>query len=233
MTTTDPVSTDPTPGGTPPSGPPTTAVDPVAGGDEESLDVLSGLHGVAPEHLRHLHEQLAASAEEEGLLDVAYRTVDSPVGELFLAATPDGLLRVAFALEDRDAVLDRIARSVSPRILHAPHRLDAVARQLDEYFAGRRRAFDVPVDLRLAAGFRREVLGHLTEVPYGRTVSYTELATASGRPRAVRAAASACATNPLPLVVPCHRVLRSDGSLGGYLGGLEAKRRLLDLERAA
>lgn len=216
MTTTDP-TTDPT----------------VAGGPDEAADVLSGLHDVAPEHLWRLQERLAARADEEDLLDVAYRTVDSPVGELLLAATPAGLLRVAFDLEERDAVLERIARTVSPRILRAPHRLDAVAHQLDEYFAGRRRSFDVPLDLRLAAGFRREVLGHLTDVPYGRTVSYTELAAASGRPRAVRAAASACATNPIPLVVPCHRVLRSDGSLGGYLAGLDVKRTLLSLESAA
>jgi len=225
MTTTDPTSTDPRGAGTAPAE--------LTPGPDAGTDVLSGLHGVAPEHLRRLHERLAARADEEDLLDVAYRTVDSPVGELLLAATRAGLLRVAFALEGRDAVLERLAGTVSPRILHAPQRLDAVARQLDEYFGGRRRAFDVPVDLRLAAGFRREVLDHLAEVPYGRTVSYTELATASGRPRAVRAAASACATNPVPLVVPCHRVLRSDGSLGGYLGGLDAKRTLLDLESAA
>jgi methylated-DNA-[protein]-cysteine S-methyltransferase len=208
-----------------------TTTDPTLG--EPGGDVLAALHDVAPEDVTRLHDQLAARAAEEELLDVAYRTIDSPVGELLLAATPEGLLRVAFDIEGHDAVLARIARTVSPRILRAPHRLDPVAHELDEYFAGRRRTFDVPLDLRLAAGFRREVLGHLTDVGYGRTVSYTELATASGRPRAVRAAASACATNPVPLVVPCHRVLRSDGSLGGYLGGLDAKRTLLALERAA
>ncbi|PFG41204.1 methylated-DNA-[protein]-cysteine S-methyltransferase [Georgenia soli] len=220
MTTTDPAITDPA------------TTDP-ATTDPAGTGVLSALHDVAPEDLHHLHERLAARAEEEELLDVAYRTVDSPVGGLLLAATPAGLVRVAFELEGHDAALARLARTVSPRILHAPRRLDALAHQLDEYFAGRRRTFDVPVDLRLAAGFRREVLAHLTDVPYGRTVSYTELATASGRPRAVRAAASACATNPVPLVVPCHRVLRSDGSLGGYLAGLDVKRTLLALESAA
>jgi methylated-DNA-[protein]-cysteine S-methyltransferase len=200
---------------------------------EPGGDVLAALHDVAPEDVARLHDRLAATAAEEDLLDVAYRTVDSPVGELLLAATPQGLLRIAFDIEDHDSVLDRIAQTVSPRILRAPQRLDAVAHELDEYFAGRRRTFDVPLDLRLAAGFRREVLDHLSDVAYGRTVSYTELAAVSGRPRAVRAAASACATNPVPLVVPCHRVLRSDGTLGGYLGGLDAKRTLLALERAA
>ncbi|GAA3510329.1 methylated-DNA--[protein]-cysteine S-methyltransferase [Georgenia daeguensis] len=206
------------------------------GGDapsEAEADVLTGLHDVSPEDLARLHGRLAARAAEEDLLDVAFRTLESPVGELLLAATPAGLLRVAFDVEGHDAVLDRIALTVSPRILHAPHRLDVVAHELDEYFAGRRRSFDVPLDLRLTAGFRREVLDHLTDVAYGRTVTYTELATASGRPRAVRAAATACATNPVPLVVPCHRVLRADGTLGGYLGGLDAKRTLLELERAA
>jgi methylated-DNA-[protein]-cysteine S-methyltransferase len=228
MTTTDPATTDPVT--TDPA-----TIDPVTTdpASTDAADVLSGLHDVAPEHLRRLHERLAAQADEEDLLDVAYRTVDSPVGELLLAVTPAGLVRVAFALEGHDAALEQLARTVSPRILRAPRRLDGLAHQLDEYFAGRRRTFDVPLDLRLAAGFRREVLGHLSEVPYGRTVSYTELATASGRPRAVRAAASACATNPVPVVVPCHRVLRSDGSLGGYLGGLDVKRTLLALESAA
>ncbi|MCK6209533.1 methylated-DNA--[protein]-cysteine S-methyltransferase [Georgenia sp. EYE_87] len=200
---------------------------------EPGADVLTGLHDVLPENVARLHARLVARAAEQDLLDVAVRTLDSPVGELLLAATPAGLLRIAFDVEGHDAVLDRLARTVSPRILHAPGRLDVVAHELDEYFAGRRRSFDVPLDLRLTAGFRREVLDHLADVGYGRTVTYTELAAASGRPRAVRAAASACATNPVPLVVPCHRVLRADGTLGGYLGGLDAKRTLLELERAA
>lgn len=200
---------------------------------EPGADVLTGLHDVLPDDVARLHARLVARAAEEDLLDVAVRTLDSPVGKLLLAATPAGLLRIAFDVEGHDAVLDRLARTVSPRILHAPGRIDVVAHELDEYFAGRRRSFDVPLDLRLTAGFRREVLDHLADVGYGRTVTYTELAAASGRPRAVRAAASACATNPVPLVVPCHRVLRADGTLGGYLGGLDAKRTLLELERAA
>jgi methylated-DNA-[protein]-cysteine S-methyltransferase len=178
------------------------------------------------------HDRLAALAERQGLLDVACRTIDSPLGPLLLAATADGLVRVAFSREDHDAVLTRLASDVSPRILRAPRRLDKAARQLDEYFAGKRRAFTVPVDLRLARGFRRSVLEHLREIPYGRPESYTAVARAAGNPSAVRAAAGACSHNPLPLVVPCHRVVRSDGSFGEYLGGPEAKRALLTMEAA-
>jgi methylated-DNA-[protein]-cysteine S-methyltransferase len=163
---------------------------------------------------------------------VAYRTVDSPIGPLLLAATPEGLVRVAFHLEGYDAVLQRLATDVSPRILRAPARLDEVARQLDEYFAGSRRRFDLPVDLRLAHGFRRDVLDHLQAIPYGRTESYAEVARASGNPKAVRAAGSACSHNPVPVVVPCHRVVRSDGSIGQYLAGTETKVWLLAMERA-
>jgi methylated-DNA-[protein]-cysteine S-methyltransferase len=183
--------------------------------------------------LAGLRATLAGRAEEEGLLDVAYRTLDSPVGRLLLAATPEGIVRVAFETEDADSVLSELAAQVSPRVLHAPARLDLVAAELEEYFAGRRRAFDVPVDLRLARGFRRSVLERLTQVPYARTVSYAELAARAGSPRAVRAVGTACALNPVPLVVPCHRVVRSDGASGGYRGGPEVKRRLLALEAAA
>lgn len=180
--------------------------------------------------LTGLHTQLAQRAEAEGLLDVAYRTMDSPVGPLLLAATTDGLVRVAFDREGHDATLDRLATDVSPRILLAPGRLDGAARQLDEYFARRRRRFDLQVDLRLAHGFRRVVLGHLQAIPYGTTQSYSAVARAAGRPAAVRAAAGACSHNPLPLVIPCHRVVRSDGSIGEYGGGVEAKRALLTME---
>ena len=187
--------------------------------------------GAGPEELGRLHARLVAAATTDGTLDVAYRTVDSPLGPLLLAATEQGLLRLAYEREDHDRVLETLAARVSPRILRAPGRLDEPARQLDDYFAGSRHAFDLPVDLRLAAGFRREVLDHLRTIDYGRTESYTVVAAATGRPRAVRAVGSACATNPLPVVVPCHRVLRSDGTLGGYVGGLGAKRTLLALER--
>jgi len=183
-------------------------------------------------HLDQLRDRLVAQAAAADLLDVAHRTVDSPYGALLVAATDSGLVRLAFAGEDHAAVLDRLATLISPRVLAAPRRLDPVARQLDEYFAGRRRGFDLPVDLRLARGFRREVLDHLREVPYGRTSTYTQLAAAAGRPRAVRAVGSACATNPVPIVVPCHRVVRTDGTIGQYLGGTEVKRALLALEAA-
>ncbi|GAB7071269.1 methylated-DNA--[protein]-cysteine S-methyltransferase [Mycobacterium hodleri] len=180
-----------------------------------------------------LHTRLVAAAERDGVLDVAYRTVDGPVGALLLAATDLGLVRVAFAVEDHDAVLQGLADRVSPRILHAPRRLDAVAAQLDEYFAGARTTFDVPLDWRLSGGFRGTVLHHLPEIAYGHTASYAAVAQLAGNPKAVRAVGSACATNPLPVVVPCHRVVRSDGAMGGYLGGVEAKRTLLALEAAA
>jgi methylated-DNA-[protein]-cysteine S-methyltransferase len=179
-----------------------------------------------------LHEVLVARAVDENLLDVSYRTVESPIGPLLLAATPAGLVRVAFEGEGHDAVLEHLATDLSPRILQAPSRLDDVATQLDEYFAGRRRVFEFPIDLQLAHGFRRKVLEHLCDIAYGTTESYTTVAAASGNAAAVRAAGSACAQNPIPLVVPCHRVLRSDGTLGGYRGGIEAKRALLAMEAA-
>jgi methylated-DNA-[protein]-cysteine S-methyltransferase len=179
-----------------------------------------------------LHDRLAARASADGLLDVVYRLVDSPVGTLLVAATRVGLARVAFESEDHDAVLELLSRAIGPRVLRNGQALDEIARELDEYFAGRRRAFDVPVDLRLAHGFRLGVLEHLREIPYGRTESYAAVAAAAGSPRAVRAVGSACATNPLPVVVPCHRVVRSDGGMGGYLGGIAAKEYLLRLESA-
>jgi methylated-DNA-[protein]-cysteine S-methyltransferase len=184
-------------------------------------------------NLQQLRDRLVVDAEREGLLDVAYRTVDSPVGSLLLAATEAGLVRVAFEVQDHDAALASLATHVSPRILRAPARLDRIARELDEYFARRRRAFDVPVDLRLAHGFRREVLDQLPSIAYGRTSSYAEIAAAAGSPRAVRAVGTACALNPVPIVVPCHRVVRSDGTMGRYAGGENVKRVLLDLEAAA
>lgn len=186
-----------------------------------------------PDKLAELHNRLAAAAERDGALDIAYRTVDSPVGSLLLAATEDGLIRVAYDREDHDAVLQQLADKVSPRILQAPRRLDIAARELDEYFARTRRSFDLPLDWRLAAGFRAAVLHHLPEIGYGQTASYAAVAALAGSPKAVRAVGTACAKNPLPVVVPCHRVVRSDGAMGGYLGGPEAKRLLLDLEAAA
>jgi methylated-DNA-[protein]-cysteine S-methyltransferase len=186
-----------------------------------------------PGQLSWLHTRLAAAAQQDGVLDVAYRVIDSPVGPLLLATTDQGLIRVAFALEDHDAVLQTLADRISPRILSAPGRLDTAARELDEYFAGRRHAFDLPLDWRLSAGFRRTVLSHLPEIGYGQTASYSAVAGLAGSPKAVRAVGTACATNPLPVVVPCHRVVRADGSMGGYRGGPDAKRTLLTLEEAA
>ncbi|SEH83519.1 methylated-DNA-[protein]-cysteine S-methyltransferase [Mycolicibacterium rutilum] len=185
-----------------------------------------------PATLDRLHRRLEHDAETAQLLDIAYRTVDSPVGPLLLAATPAGVLRVAYAIEDHDAVLARLAATVSPRILNAPRRLDTLAAQLDEYFAKRRTTFDVPVDLRLTDGFRRTVIEHLRAIGYGRRESYAAVAAAVGNPRAVRAVGTACGHNPLPVVIPCHRVVRSDGSAGQYVGGAQAKSTLLNLEAA-
>jgi len=181
--------------------------------------------------LDRLHDRLVDAATTEQVLDVAYMTVDSPLGQLLLAATEAGVVRLAYERENHDQVLQSLAVKVSPRVLRAPRRLDEAARQLDGYFTGRRRAFDLPLDLRLSAGFRRQVLNHLRTIGYGQTESYTDVARAIGRTGAVRAVGSACATNPVPLLVPCHRVLRSDGTLGGYVGGLGAKQTLLALER--
>ena len=181
---------------------------------------------------QRLPARLVAAASDEGLLDVAYRVVDSPVGQLLLAATERGLVRVAYAREDHAAVLDRLAATVSPRVLKAPARLDQTAREIDEYFAGKRDSFELSLDFRLARGFRLEVLAHLPEIGYGRTASYGVVAALAGSPKAVRAVGTACATNPLPIVVPCHRVVRSDGTIGQYVGGIVAKQTLLTLEGA-
>lgn len=201
--------------------------------DDVARDLARAFPG-DPDHLRELHDRLAAAALQDGVLDVAYRTLDTPVGTLLLAATEQGLVRVAYASENHDTVLQTLADRISPRVLNAPARLDTVAAELDEYFAGRRRRFDVPLDWRLSAGFRRTVLNHLAaDIGYGRTASYAKVAQLAGNPKAVRAVGTACATNPLPVVVPCHRVVRTDGGMGGYVGGVEAKRTLLTLEAAA
>jgi len=199
---------------------------------ELRTDVAATMLDTDPAALSRLRDSLVGAAAASGMLDIAYRTLETPVGTLLLAATEAGLVRVAYDREDHDAVLVALAGKVSPRILLAPGRLDRPARQLSEYFSGIRTAFDLPLDLRLATGFRRSVLTHLTEIGYGRTESYTDVAAATGHPRAVRAVGTACATNPLPVVVPCHRVVRSDGTTGGYVGGAAAKQALLQLESA-
>lgn len=198
--------------------------------DETTTDLAAPID---PEQLALLHRRLETAAQAEGLVDVAYTTVDSPVGALLLATTAKGLIKVAYAVQDHDRVLAELAAAVSPRILRAPRQLDAAARELDEYFAQKRQAFDLPLDLSLSRGFRRLVQQHLPEIGYGQTRSYGQMAEMVGNPKAVRAVGTACATNPLPVVVPCHRVLRADGSLGGYVGGPEAKTTLLELEGAA
>jgi methylated-DNA-[protein]-cysteine S-methyltransferase len=186
-----------------------------------------------PETLAELKLRLGLAAEAEGLLDVAYTTVDSPVGPLLLAATPKGLVRVAYDIEDHDRVLDTLARQLSPRVLRAPRRLDPAARELDEYFSRRRRVFDLPLDLSLSKGFRQLVQRTLPEIGYGQTRTYGQVAALVGSPNAFRAVGTACATNPLPVVVPCHRVLPAHGAPGRYVGGPAAKIALLSLEATA
>lgn len=200
---------------------------------EGPVELFAALPEVDEAAQARLHDRLVTAAGDAGLLDVAYRVLDTPVGDLLLAATEAGLVRVAYAVEGHDRVLERLASTVSPRVLHAPGRLDGVAAEIDEYFAGRRTSFDLPLDLRLSRGFRRTVLARLVEIGYGTTASYAVIAAAVGNPTAVRAVGSACATNPLPVVLPCHRVVRSDGSIGQYVGGADAKAALLSLESAA
>jgi methylated-DNA-[protein]-cysteine S-methyltransferase len=176
---------------------------------------------------------LAEHAAADGLLDIAYASLDTPLGVATVAATERGLVRVMLPNEDRESSLDRLAREVSPRILEAPGRVDSARRELDEYFAGRRRAFDLDVDMRLVhAGFYRQVLQALRRVRFGETLTYGEIAARAGNPRAHRAAGTAVGSNPLPIVVPCHRVVRAGGEIGNYGGGPEMKRFLLDLEGA-
>lgn len=219
-----------------PAAPDPAAPDPAADDPAISEAGVASILRSAPADTTRLRERLARDAEREGLVDVAYRTVDTPIGGLLLAASPAGLVYVAFEVEDSGVVLEMLADRVGPRILGAPSGspvLDAAAAQIDQYLDGRRREFDLPLDTRLARGFRGEVQQHLARVGYGRTATYREIAVELDRPGAVRAVGSACATNPLPLVWPCHRILRSDGGLGGYRGGLAAKQRLLEMEAAA
>lgn len=197
-----------------------------------ALDLTAALP-VRGEELDALRDRLARAADRDGLLDVAYRTVDTPLGTLLLAATERGLVRVAYEREEFERVLETIAQRVSPRIVRTPARLDEVARELDEYFTGHRTSFDLTLDHSLSSGFRAEVQRSLPSIAYGHTASYGDIARLVGRPRAVRAVGTACATNPLPIVVPCHRVVRSDGSYGGYVGGADAKTTLLTMESAA
>ena len=177
-----------------------------------------------------LGEAVAAA----GLLDVAYATLDSPVGTLLLASTPAGLVRLAYVDHaDQESVLADLAARVSPRVLAVPRRLDEPRRELDEYFAGRRKQFELPIDWSLTRGFARRVLQATARIPFGSVSSYKQVAAEAGSPRGSRAAGNALGSNPLPIVVPCHRVLHADGGLGGYTGGLERKLVLLRVEGVA
>jgi methylated-DNA-[protein]-cysteine S-methyltransferase len=172
--------------------------------------------------------ELAERAAAEGLLDVAYAAVDSPLGTLTVAATPRGLVRVAYGPEGQ--VVEELAATLSPRVLEAPARLDEARRELDQYFAGRRREFELPIDWSLVRGFTRRVLQVTAGIEFGNLRSYAEVAAGAGSPRAVRAAGNALGANPMPVIVPCHRVVRTGGGLGGYTGGLERKEQLLRIE---
>jgi len=186
-----------------------------------------GARGAAEARTRFVDAALAA-----GALDVAVGAVESPVGELYLAVTPKGLARVSFASEDREEVLADLADRLSPRILESRRAIDEARRELEEYFGGSRARFEIPVDRRLIRGIAKDVLRATSRIPFGRTSTYTEIADRIGRPRAARAVGNALGSNPIPIVIPCHRVLRSGGALGGYGGGVERKQLLLELEAA-
>lgn len=180
--------------------------------------------------LAELNKKFVHDARSQQLIEISYRIVDSPIGRLLLASTEAGLVRVAFETEGHERILEALAHKVGPRILKDDRSLDDAARQLDQYFSGTLQEFSLPLDLRLSTEFRRQVQLELGHIAYGQTQSYAQVAEHIGKPKAVQAVGSACATNPLPIVLPCHRVLRTDGSLGGYLGGLGIKTRLLKLE---
>lgn len=184
----------------------------------------------AERRARDASDLLAEAAHDAGLLDVAIAETDSPLGRLLLAVTPRGIARIAYPGEDRDAVLSELATRLSPRILTAAAMTDEVRRELDEYFDGRRARFDLRVDWRLMPGFAGKTLHAVRRVPFGSVTTYSQLAERIGNPGAARAVGNALGSNPIPIVIPCHRVLRADGSLGGYSGGLDRKRTLLGLE---
>jgi len=196
--------------------------------DRELTEATDGLPlgGPSAEALR----ALTARAAKEGLLDVAYAQVDSPFGPLTVAATSRGLVRVAYPERPLDDVLTNLAEEISARVLEAPARLDPIRRELDEYFEGRLRRFSEPIDWSLTRGFARKVLEATAKIDFGQVRTYGEVAASAGSPRAVRAAGNGLGSNPLPVVVPCHRVVRTGGALGGYTGGLERKEFLLTLE---
>lgn len=204
---------------------------------QDTSDVEAALRRTGPAGdpgWRAVRDRLVARAGAERLVDVGYADHETPLGVVRIGATRLGVVRLVLPEEDAERELQDLADRVSPRIVRtSTPDLTTARRQLDEYFAGRRRRFDVPLDWALTRAFRREVLRATAEIPYGETASYRHVATVAGSPGAVRAAGSALATNPVPILVPCHRVLRSDGGLGQYRGGADAKARLLALERAA
>jgi methylated-DNA-[protein]-cysteine S-methyltransferase len=177
-------------------------------------------------------DELAARSEEQGLVDVAYTQTDSPLGPLTLAATERGLVLLAYPERPLDEMLELLARQISPRVLDAPARLEPVRRQLDEYFEGKRKKFDFPIDWRLSrGGFFQAVLRAAVQIRYGETITYRQIAERAGNAKAVRAAGNGLGSNPIPVVVPCHRVIATSGGLGGYTGGIGRKEYLLSLER--
>jgi methylated-DNA-[protein]-cysteine S-methyltransferase len=200
--------------------------------DELETRLAGASAGSGGEGWERLHGNLLERAEAETLIDLVYERHDSPFGTLLVVAGDQGIVRIALDAEDEEGVLEDLARRISPRIArHGRRSVTAARSQLDRYFAGDLKQFDVPLDWRLTRGFRREVLRATAAIPYGSTASYAQMAEKAGSPRAVRAAGSALATNPLPIIVPCHRVLRSDGKVGAYLGGTSMKQELLALER--
>lgn len=191
---------------------------------------LKRLAAGADDRSRSASDALERAARKQGILDVAVGTIDSPIGSLLVAVTKRGLVRVAFDSEDREAVLEELARRVSPRVLESPGATDEVRRELGEYFDHRRRSFDVPLDYSLVRGFGVKTLRAAARIPYGSVRTYGDLAVQVGSPRAARAIGNALGANPIPVVVPCHRVLPSGGAVGGYGGGPERKQLLLQLE---
>ncbi|MDQ3876817.1 MAG: methylated-DNA--[protein]-cysteine S-methyltransferase [Actinomycetota bacterium] len=195
-------------------------------------DIARRLKASGPRVPDILIDDIKRHAADEGLIDVAYAPLDSPVGPLVVAASKKGLVRISYVFEDPGDVIEDLALRISPRVLEAPQKLDEVRRQLDEYFERKRTRFDIPIDWALTAGFTRKVLRATARVPYGATSTYRAVATKAGSPRASRAAGNALGSNPIPIVVPCHRILHSGGGIGGYTGGLDKKLYLLGLEGA-
>jgi methylated-DNA-[protein]-cysteine S-methyltransferase len=200
--------------------------------DELEAALSSAAQRSYDEASRRAALDLPRLAAERGLLDVAYARMEGPLGHILLAATERGLVCISYAVEGEGEVLSKLARELSPRLLESPRRLESVRRQLDEYFEGRRRLFDLALDWTLVRGFGRRVLDATVRIPYGSLATYTQVAGQAGNARASRAAGNALGANPIPIVIPCHRVVRTGGGLGGYTGGLDIKRRLLRLEGA-